>query len=107
MNILRYIFPLYLILISCLPCADLEASSASYSSKEIATSRDNHSHDKDCDICSPFCACSCCGSPVFVFNSHYDFSSFKKTINTKVPEYQSELSCNYIGSIWQPPQINS
>jgi hypothetical protein len=94
-------------MLSCLPCADLEVISVAHSSKEITSNTDKHSHEKDNDTCSPFCVCSCCGSQVFIFHTHYNFSSFQNIIETKVPEYQSLLTSNYFGSIWQPPQINS
>ncbi|HEY6142870.1 MAG TPA: DUF6660 family protein [Flavobacterium sp.] len=106
MKIINCIFSIYLIVLSCLPCADLEVSSLSHSSQEISSSTDKHSHNIN-DTCSPFCVCSCCGNQVFVDYTNYSFSSFKKIIDTKVPEYQSIFSSVYFGSIWQPPQLNS
>jgi len=93
--------------LSCLPCADLEVSSLSHSQQEITSNIDKHSHGKDNDACSPFCVCNCCGSQVFIYHSHYNFSSFRNIIDTKVPEYQSVVISSYFGSIWQPPQLNS
>ncbi|WP_269225441.1 DUF6660 family protein [Flavobacterium eburneipallidum] len=98
------IFSIYLIVLSCMPCADTEASNLSYSSQKITSNTDKHSHDTT-DACSPFCICNCCGSPVFVYYTHYNFSSFRNTIDTKVSEYPSLLTSSYFGSIWQPPQL--
>lgn len=89
-----------------MPCADMEIASTMQSSKEISSKNDNHSHDKDNDTCSPFCVCSCCGNQGFANSTSYNFLSFKKIIGTKVFEFQSTLTCNYFGNIWQPPQIN-
>jgi len=93
-------------MLSCLPCADMEVSSLSHSSQEITSNPDKHSHDKDNDTCSPFCVCNCCGNhQVFVDYAHYNFSSLRDIIYTKVPEYQSLFTSTYFGSVWQPPQI--
>lgn len=107
MKIVNYIFSIYLIMLSCLPCADMEIGSPMDSSKEITSKNENHSHDKDNDTCSPFCVCNCCGSQGFVSNIPCDFLSFKNSIDTRIPEYKSTITCNYFGSIWQPPQINA
>jgi hypothetical protein len=107
MKIIHCLFAIYLIVLSCLPCADLEVSSALHSSQEISTTTDKHSHDTT-DNCSPFCVCNCCSSPVFVFVTQYSFSSINISfIDVKIPEYQSVIASSYFGSIWQPPQINS
>lgn len=90
-----------------MPCADMEIDRPIHSSKEISSKSDNHSHDKDNDTCSPFCVCNCCGNQGFTYNSSCHLLFFKKIIGTKVPEYKSTITCNYFGSIWQPPQINA
>lgn len=108
MKILSFLFSIYLIVLSCLPCADLGAGSAVHSSQEISLIADHHSHEKSSDACSPFCICNCCGCQGFTYNAIYvyNFISVKKIINKKNPEYKSLLSSNFYGSIWQPPQIN-
>ena len=106
MKIVNYIFSIYLIVLSCLPCADMEMDSTSHFSKEISSNTDKHSHDNENDACSPFCVCNCCGNQNFACNMHYNFVFFKNTLDAKVPGYKSMITCNYFGSIWQPPQIN-
>lgn len=107
MKIVNYIFSIYLIVLSCLPCADMDVNSSFHSSKEISSNSEDHSHDKEGDACSPFCICNCCGSQNFSHNIiyNYNFIAVKTQIDRKLPEYKSILSCNYFGSIWQPPQI--
>ncbi|WP_073370954.1 DUF6660 family protein [Flavobacterium fluvii] len=107
MKIINCIFSIYLIVLSCLPCADLEVGSLSHPSQEITSNTDKHSHEKSNDACSPFCVCNCCGSQILVYQTNYSFSSFRNIIYTKVPECQSLLTSSYFGSIWQPPQVNS
>ena len=90
-----------------MPCADMEVNSSVHSAIEFASNHDNHSHDKQNDLCSPFCACNCCGVQIL---SHFpiinfDFPLVSTVIETKQPFYKSILSSNFYGSIWQPPQI--
>jgi len=107
MKFISCIFSIYLIVLSCLPCADMETHSSIQSSKEISSNDENHSHDKNGDTCSPFCICNCCGSQVFAYSADYfyNFVSVKTLIDKKIPEYKSVLTSNFFGSIWQPPQI--
>ncbi|TDD95945.1 DUF6660 family protein [Flavobacterium cellulosilyticum] len=107
MNIISSLFSIYLIVLSCLPCADLEANSAVHSSLEKSLIADNHSHEKSSDTCSPFCICNCCGCQGYTYNIIYThiFFSTKTLIDKKTPEYKSILTSNFYGSIWQPPQI--
>jgi hypothetical protein len=108
MKWINYIFSIYLILLSCLPCADMEVNSSFQSSKEFSSNGDKHSRDKDNDTCSPFCICSCCAGQGFTFDTNnYNLISVKTLIDKIIPEYKSIHSSNYFGSIWQPPQINS
>lgn len=104
---INYIFSIYLIVLSCLPCADMEVNSSIHSSKELSSNDENHSHDKNGDTCSPFCICNCCGGQSFAYsaNYNYNFVSVKTLIDKKIPQYKSILSSNFYGSIWQPPQI--
>jgi hypothetical protein len=98
---------IYLIVLSCLPCTDLEAKSAVHSSQEILLIADNHSHEKNSDSCSPFCVCNCCGGQGFTYiiDYNWNFNSVNAIIDKKTPEYKSILTSNFYGSIWQPPQI--
>ena len=62
-KLLNIILSIYLVALSCLPCADMEVSSAAHTdAHELAkTTHDSegHSHGNDKDLCSPFCSCNC------------------------------------------------
>lgn len=90
--------------LSCLPCADMEEV---VSNNKVVTINNESSHTHDKDSCSPMCICNCCGCQSFVYEAiyNYNFIAVKILIDKKIPEYQSILTCNYFGSIWQPPQI--
>lgn len=90
-----------------MPCADMEVGSISHLSTELASNNDNHLHDNQIDLCSPFCTCNCCSAQVL---THFpvtaiDFPIVTGVIKIALPTYKSILSSNFFGSIWQPPQI--
>jgi hypothetical protein len=107
MNVFNFIFSIYLVALSCLPCADIEVNSLAHSSPEVAANHDDHSHDKESDLCSPFCICNCCGQQILNFSQEIapQFRKIALEINTQIPTYKSILTSNFYGSIWQPPQI--
>lgn len=91
-----------------MPCADMEVNSFAHKKTELASSHDNnHSHDKQKDLCSPFCICNCCGSKITSFSEFIiiDFPIPSIGIKTQLPTYKSVFASNFFGSIWQPPQI--
>lgn len=110
-KLLNLIFSIYLVALSCLPCADMEVNSAAHKDAhevaKTAPNNDSHSHDKENDLCSPFCSCNCCGSQIVSYFKvlSYDFAVVSKNIKTQLPTYTSKFTSNFYGSIWQPPQI--
>ncbi|MDG1871931.1 MAG: hypothetical protein P8I78_08215 [Flavobacterium sp.] len=90
-----------------MPCADREVNSWAHTTLELKSNHDNHSHDKANDLCSPFCSCSCCGSQVVSYfqSNTIDFPIPSEGIKTQLPTYKSIFASNFLGSIWQPPQI--
>lgn len=104
---LNFLFSLYIITLSCLPCADIEVNSLAHSFPEVAENFDNHSHDKENDLCPPFCICNCCGQQILNFNEKitFEFRTISIEIRTQIPNYKSIPTSNFYGSIWQPPQI--
>jgi len=107
MNVFNFILSIYLVALSCLPCADMEVNSLAHSSPEVAANHDDHSHDKESDLCSPFCNCNCCGSQIVSYFkiTTFNFTPITKSIKTQLPSYTSIFTSNFYGSIWQPPQI--
>ncbi len=97
---------MYLMALSNMPCADLEVSSVAHKTAQFS-SEANHSHDKDNDLCSPFCACNCCGAQVLSYESvaTFDFPADYSVIIKQLPSYTSVFASDFYGSIWQPPQI--
>jgi hypothetical protein len=102
---LNFILSIIFLLLSCLPCADMEQD---VSHNQVSINNES-SHNHDNDACSPLCICNCCGSQGFAYTTvdAYNFVAVKTIIDKKVPEYKSILVSNFFGSIWQPPQINA
>lgn len=107
MKWINLILSIYIITLSCLPCADVEVNSLVHSSVEFASNHGDHSHDKENDLCPPFCSCACCGSQIVSYfeTSLITLPILSKSIKTQLPTYTSVFASNFYGSIWQPPQI--
>ncbi|MGV3696998.1 DUF6660 family protein [Flavobacterium sp.] len=104
---LNIILSFYLVLLSCLPCADLETDTIVKTGHEIGATHEDHSENHTTDLCSPFCVCNCCGQQTFTsFQAVTYFIPVKfEVIKTSTPLYTAPIYSNHFGSIWQPPQI--
>jgi hypothetical protein len=87
----------------------MEVSSAAHKAAEVSSNHNekSHNHDKESDLCSPFCSCNCCGSQIVSFFkvTTISFTVVSKNIKTQLPSYASQFTSDFYGSIWQPPQI--
>ncbi|SHI88679.1 DUF6660 family protein [Flavobacterium terrae] len=107
MKFISVILSFYIFVLSTVPCADIEINSIAHATVNHSSDKDNHSHNKSNDLCSPFCICNCCGqvtltyAPVII----YDFQVQFEEIKTSNSFYTSVFHSNFYGSIWQPPQI--
>ncbi len=101
------ILSIIIMIISCLPCADLDISNSSRNVTQFISNHNNHSNDQQNDFCSPFCTCNCCGVQVlnYASTSSFDFPVLVVITKSAVPNYDSVFASNFYGSIWQPPQI--
>ncbi|MCV9926756.1 hypothetical protein OIU83_03805 [Flavobacterium sp. LS1R49] len=107
MKWINIILSVYLIVLSCLPCADTLASETKTHTNEIVSKTDSQSHEKGLDLCAPFCSCNCCAAQVLTAAPTITWFFNEDTILIKKPlsSYHSILASNFYGSIWQPPQI--
>lgn len=106
MKWIAILLSVYLMALSNMPCADMEVNSAMHKTAQFS-SEDNHSHDKDNDLCSPFCACNCCGAQILSYQTPiaFEFPQVYHLILSPLPSYNSIIASNFYGSIWQPPQL--
>ncbi|MFH6943414.1 DUF6660 family protein [Flavobacterium sp.] len=106
MKLTNTILSIILLVLSCMPCADMKAAVSRTVTESSFSHDDDHSHNNKLDLCSPFCICSCCGlQMVNLSQVLIDFPIPFKRINIQLPTYKSIFTSNFFGSIWQPPQI--
>ena len=102
-----YILAIYLVSLSSLPCADLEIGSSAHSVTQHQAEKKSHSHDKENDLCSPFCSCGCCGAHVLTYEKLVviTFQKWQPVIKKQLPSYTSNFNSEFYFQIWQPPQL--
>ncbi|MFV5689604.1 DUF6660 family protein [Flavobacterium sp. ZT3R25] len=107
MRIVNFILSIYFIILSFMPCVDIEYNNDSNSGITILEheqKQDNHQ-----EICSPFCICSCCGQQI-VFHDSDSFSIPAQPVSQAGKErtfYIQKFVSNFNGTIWQPPKASN
>ncbi|OJU29406.1 MAG: hypothetical protein BGN92_03430 [Sphingobacteriales bacterium 41-5] len=104
MKIIAFIFSLYILLLSGMPCTDAQDCNLPTTTQVSATqSHDNHQHETE--HCPPLCHCSCCSvavskmpllaftyvKPTFVVKENFSF-------------YKSHHLTGFLEAVWQPPK---
>lgn len=107
MKALHIILSFYLILLSCIPCADTKEDSVFNISIELAENHENHSHDTSKDSCSPICICNCCGHTILTYQTEMVYNFMVPTVQIRTIDlnYETKIISLFSGSIWQPPKI--
>lgn len=110
MRIHVLLLALYILLLSCLPCGDMKDCS------EVATGRTeshataapdvtNHTHhDKNIELCSPFCSCICCGQITNWRSNTIIMQPLMRVSPPKILLAAQFLQSEYTSAIWQPPK---
>ncbi len=110
MKFIWFIFSIYLVSLSLLPCNDVDECT-DFAKTEL---HKNHSQDKKSDTqrndqCAPFCSCACCGVNGFQFQSHISKEekkfSFAYTKKQPILYVFNNYKIIYLG-IWQPPKLS-
>ncbi|WP_414692970.1 DUF6660 family protein [Parapedobacter sp.] len=104
---MRFILGTLLLALSLLPCADTYAADTI----RIHETYDSHAHENRStagDLCSPFCVCGCCNTPVVMkFSLGYVAAVPAPLPERQYPVYRLAFTLSFIQNIWQPPQINA
>jgi len=102
MKIFACILYLYLVAIIVIPCID-KAKDDTIQHIELAQGNADHSHEMP-DLCSPFCTCICCASPII---SRGNVQYFYHLIpQDRVTPFVSAYHASPVTTIWQPPKIS-
>jgi hypothetical protein len=101
MKVLSIILTIYVIALTLYPCAD--DIGLDVHRTEVSQPVGN-SHDHDCDLCSPFCTCNCCGRTVQV--SLIVFLNYTESNPvTLFFDYACSLSKEAPSFFWRPPKF--
>jgi hypothetical protein len=102
-NYIATLLVIYMIALMLLPCSDACSSHQHNIPSNVQTAQDYHQADED--VCSPFCFCSCCATPMTI----YHLQTFGFIPHLTVQDFSTiELAfiCNAEATIWQPPKLS-
>ncbi|MBB1644015.1 MULTISPECIES: DUF6660 family protein [Bacteroidota] len=108
MKLFIFIFSIYFLALSLMPCTDACGMDTSNTSKSELSNTSN-GQTKNGDLCSPFCSCATCHTVVnFTFQT-FKINEAKPSLSKiqKFPLQNFNFISNYHGNIWQPPKINT
>lgn len=92
-------------ILSCLPCADVDAMPLSLVKTEVSRSpQHNNQHDGK-DLCSPFCHCSCCSTYSVVNIPLLIPVLIEQPICIVYTGHSSDALIEISLPVWQPPQL--
>ena len=108
MRVFAYIFSIYILALSVMPCSDVYNDCKSDTA--LAQSSQSHNHKSDHnDVCSPFCTCTCCSVSANPQFTPFVVKVAKPLVTTKLtfPNRDFFFVSNFYGNIWQPPKVNA
>lgn len=104
MKILATILSLYLLVITCMPCCDLQecdnASESQFTTQQSHQAENEHANE----ICSPFCICACCTSVVELDQTD-EYSFDRPEVTATFFQHTVAVVSNDFSAIWQPPKV--
>ena len=103
MKIFAYIFSIYILTLTAIPCVDLPEENAMLKTVNISDSTTNHQNEND--YCSPFCSCSCCVTPIIYQVFTVEFKCYP-IVQAFHPEINSIFISSPCYTIWQPPKLS-
>ncbi len=101
MKWLAILLSIYLIILSCIPCAD--AAPGADTMEQTITNSNSTDHFPAADLCSPLCVCNCCAGFALQATAQ-KVSPAVFEIAIPAPAYRSVAVSQPSFSIWQPPK---
>ncbi|WP_394344115.1 DUF6660 family protein [Rufibacter hautae] len=94
----------FMIVISCIPCADAAPRVDTLAQTSINSNTGSEDHSPAADLCSPLCICSCCaGFAMQTVTQKTSPLAVKVTIPVPVHRVVGVPTLSF--SIWQPPRL--
>ena len=105
-KIIAFIFSLYILLLSGMPCTDAQDCNLPTTTQMSATqSHDNHQHESE--HCPPLCHCSCCSVAVSKLPTFaLVYKKLPLANQLKFSFYHSHHTSGFLEAVWQPPKTN-
>ena len=103
MKTFAFILSFYVLVLTAIPCIDVPVDNTMQKSElkqGIPTNQQN-----DIDLCSPFCTCYCCSSPICNQVYTIQISCFP-FIQGNYSYFSTTQVLSPIYSIWQPPKLS-
>ena len=97
------ILAIYLLALSIVPCPDMSIEHAGHKVGHMQNAANDQANAAD--QCSPFCACSCCVSPM-VHQAYVIIVSSLSFSHYHYPKYHSFFFSTPLKAIWQPPKLS-
>ncbi|WP_460893971.1 DUF6660 family protein [Rufibacter soli] len=94
----------FMIVMSCVPCADAAQGEDTLAQTNISSNQDSDAHSPVTDLCSPLCICNCCAG-FTLLTANLKTNSLVVKITIQEPIYQEVAARTPTFSIWQPPRL--
>lgn len=94
------LFCIYFLSLAVMPCGDKEDCN-----ELIHEQTSQNTGDHQDEVCTPFCACSCCATQ-FVVKSFQSVHTQIAEINTIYTVHPESKPSTAVIPIWQPPKIS-
>lgn len=95
---------IYMIVLSCIPCADAAPGVNTPEQTFISADADSADHAPAADLCSPLCICTCCAGFALQTATPKVSPTFFNIL-VPAPAYRPGAIPQPSFSIWQPPQL--
>ncbi|RAJ79248.1 hypothetical protein CLV59_106309 [Chitinophaga dinghuensis] len=103
MRLFIFIFSIYILVLSCIPCTDAEGAANNLIKTEQLTSSNPDHLSPQPDFCSPLCICNCCNVHVVPVTTTFP-AVFHPLEEYIFPNMITSLHPSAAAAIWQPPR---
>jgi hypothetical protein len=104
MKFLVLLFNLYLLVLPCLPCGDVDDCANEKPTTVSLQKGNNPKEEHKSDNCTPFCHCACCTSPVTFLTHTIEKNIVTYFIKKNYILQSTQYATNSTDAIWQPPK---
>jgi formate dehydrogenase assembly factor FdhD len=104
MKFITLLFNLYLLVLPCIPCGDVDDCANENSTTLSLQKENNPKEEHKKDDCTPFCHCGCCTTSYYYQINSKEKAFTKAYTIQKFTLLDEVFISNNINIIWQPPK---